>query len=709
VEIYEITGFQTGVSRAGVNFLQPSDSFQNVKNGYVYRQILQSRKGFKKWSLGYDAGAGPTGHLLTRVLGIFENVLTETSTIETLAFDTNFAYKYNEGTNEFDQIPFGGSLAAYGGFAIAQNEDYISGTTYPDKDGANRFVFTGKGMDHVFFYDGTNILDYANVADNPTYQSFATGDIYNATHVFWFGERINFIAPTINSVFYPQGMLYSAIRTSGGNGDKFNTSGAGLLQIDTYELIKGAAILGDRIALNVSRSNWIIEKTRDAFNPYFSRKVPSVLGTDASFSSKVWNDEVRSLGKTGIISTDGRQSLRIDNKIPYFTDNEIDAVEFEQTYGGFDRITSQFMWAYLESGTESSINTQNKVLVNSYEEKSWSVYDQRFTCFGETISGKNLTWNDIDENQNASWGRWDTTEELWNRIGVEKETQKTLAGDDLGFIYELNQDFDDYFVAIGAPGITQASSAVITTEDQALQVGDRVVISSVSGMTQINGLEATITARTLNTITVNINSSQFDAWTSGGTVSKPIDFYAETIPFNPYRDRGLQCRISHVEFLIDTNSGYIDLDIFMDGEQTPFKSDVRIKPGRVISQSVFDVDVSDDPTITITTSKTLGLNPGDLVSFSDVVGTTELNGVTYSISDVTGTTFSVQQPGASAYVSGGVWLFDQPQRKDREWVSVEVNNTADFMVLAMKQASATDQVRITSIRIHCTPAGYTTD
>ena len=89
MEVFEITGFQTGVSREGVNFLQPADSFQNVKNGYIYRQVLQSRRGFSQFSTGYLT----TGHLPTRCMGIFQHILTATSTVETLAFDLNYLYR----------------------------------------------------------------------------------------------------------------------------------------------------------------------------------------------------------------------------------------------------------------------------------------------------------------------------------------------------------------------------------------------------------------------------------------------------------------------------------------------------------------------------------------------------------------------------------------------------------------------------------------
>src|ERR1044072_7696942 len=107
MDVYEITGFETGVSKAGVNYLQPKDSFQNIINGFIYRQVLQSRKG-----VGYFA---PRLAGNTRIFGIWEHTLPD-STKELLAADQNQLYKYNTTTGVFDPIPFGGSMAAYAGF-----------------------------------------------------------------------------------------------------------------------------------------------------------------------------------------------------------------------------------------------------------------------------------------------------------------------------------------------------------------------------------------------------------------------------------------------------------------------------------------------------------------------------------------------------------------------------------------------------------------
>ena len=66
--------------------------------------------------------------------------------------------------------------------------------------------------------------------------------------------------------------------------------------------------------------------------------------------------------------------------------------------------------------------------------------------------------------------------------------------------------------------ISKAASAVLTVGANSFVVGESVQVSGVSGMVQINGLRALITARDASTITVAINSTAFSTYTSGGVV-----------------------------------------------------------------------------------------------------------------------------------------------------------------------------------------------
>jgi len=637
MEIFEITGFSTGVSKEGVNFLQPSDSFEEIFNGFIKRQVLQTRRGFARFGInGLSDG--------TRCMGIFEHVLLDNST-QTLAISQKFLYKYTEGTNSWDQIAnTGGAPAA--GFNINAPEFYVSGTSYPNGDGGNRFVFCGQGLDNIYFYDGTDVKQWNLVADNPSFQDFANGALTKAWYVFRYGERINFFLPTVGGIDCPQAVLYSAIRSgtlAAFKGDKFNTAGSGLLAGDTEEYIQGVAHMGDTVVVNFSKSNWTLQKTSDAFNPYLFKRLTSVIGTDAPYSTVAWGNQVRSIGKDGIIATDLRETLRVDNKIPDFTADEIEPIEFHQTYGGFNRLNQQFLWSY-KSGTTDNVAIQDRMLVNNYEENTWSIYDARFSVFGPSENGETIPWDDIDEithPERPGWATWDTTEEIWNKIGILDETIKTLAGDNAGIIYILDQDGDDYTETI--TDVSVADPCVISVASHCFAIGDKITISGVVGVlkddgsSDINNFDPAnpnidfspyiVTAFNATTITIDNDTSTATAWESGGLISKIIEFSAKTVPFNPYRSQGRKVYISHVEFLIDTNAGPLHVDFYADEEETPFK--------------------------------------------------------------------------------GGILALTDSTIRRREWITISVNNESEFLSMRLKQKSPDLDLKITSIRIHASPGGLT--
>lgn len=582
MEVFEITGNKTGVSRAGVNFLQPKDSYQNLEDGFVYREVLQSRKGFAKFA--------PRLAGQTRIIGIFEHILPDDSK-KSIAFDQNYAYIYNTVTQVYDQISFDPvTLNAYPGFGLTLKEDYISGSDYPfsvTQGGTGRFVFTAKRMtlhtngSGIFFYDDASglIKDYTNVVSNPGYVNPGGGQLKRAKYVFFANSRLNFGAPEVGSFVLNQTVLFSGIQDAAMTGENYNKPGSGSIKATTSEELTGVKVNGQVIILNYYRSSWTLEITQDIFNPYFIRRVPGPLGTDADFSSVLWENVVKSLGKTGILGCDGRQNLRVDNKIPRFTADDIAQNKFNYSYGGFDRVNNQFLWSYLDP--ESSIDTQNRVLVGNYEEDNWAVYKARFTVFGQSDLGVSLTWDDIDGTSPnpSSWATWDTTEEIWDKIGVTEGSQKTLAGDNLGFIYELNRDYDDYYSNI--TNITLGgSSTTLTIDGSGFLAGDQVVIQGIASTVELNRDKPyTITAATATSITINQPSLGFTPYVvSSGHVSKPINFYAETIPFNPYREQGRRCYVSMIEFLIDTNGAELRVDILADEQAYQIKQNVLLSP-----------------------------------------------------------------------------------------------------------------------------------
>jgi Ubiquitin-activating enzyme E1 FCCH domain len=66
--------------------------------------------------------------------------------------------------------------------------------------------------------------------------------------------------------------------------------------------------------------------------------------------------------------------------------------------------------------------------------------------------------------------------------------------------------------------ITQAINAVVTTNNP-FHVGNHVIFSAVAGMTEINAMVGNIVARSPTSLTVDIDSSGFSPYVSGGLLS----------------------------------------------------------------------------------------------------------------------------------------------------------------------------------------------
>ncbi len=75
-----------------------------------------------------------------------------------------------------------------------------------------------------------------------------------------------------------------------------------------------------------------------------------------------------------------------------------------------------------------------------------------------------------------------------------------------------------YLVSFPITAITQANPAVITATTT-LKAGQTVQISGIVGMTQLNNLTFTVKSVTPTTVTINVDSTAFTAYVSGGTIS----------------------------------------------------------------------------------------------------------------------------------------------------------------------------------------------
>jgi hypothetical protein len=250
----------------------------------------------------------------------------------------------------------------------------------------------------------------------------------------------------------------------------------------------------------------------------------SELGTYSTFSTITFDRGVNSIGSHGIITSQQIGAQRIDLDIP-------DQVfQFNLTNNGTERICAArdfinewIYWTY----SVNTISTNNSIFPNqtlqyNYRDNTWAIFNETYTTYGQFREITGETWATIGEVY-PTWREWEVP---WNAGASTLEQSKVIAGNQQGFVFLRDQGTaEDGSLAITnikntvtITGVTQANPAVITANNSFV-VGEMITINGVVGMTQLNGNSYMITAVTPSTITINVNSTGYSAYISGGTAT----------------------------------------------------------------------------------------------------------------------------------------------------------------------------------------------
>jgi len=522
------------------------------------------------------------------IMGIF-NFIKEDGERELIVCDQDVVNKYNASRNYFDGLPFSSasSLTTFTG----DKTNFFSSTMYFGRNGSNkpvtpRLILTNNIDKPVFFDDTGEIKGYNNTTDNPDYNAPADGDINKALHVFYINERLLWLSPTLGSVLFPRRLLWSGILDNSGNGDDYNAPSSGFLDISDQGVIRAAKQEHNEITIWTTENIWMVSITADVDEPFRVRKIGAsqFRGSQAPYSGVNWFGEAIAIGRHGIVSSDGRQASRIDDKLPKFTEERVQQNDFNLITGGLAFEDSQFWWPYPDPLDDPT--TSSRILVRNFEEQSWSIFRYPCNVVGYFKRTEEISWDDVhcdptdpDNCNDPTWAEWDTTEDVWDELSWQDDAFITLVGDANGIVYNLVEDANDQLTQI--TGVTQANGAVVTVEDDLFEVGDVVLIDGVSGVEEngesvINDKEFTVTAVSGNTITINLDSSSASAYSSGGYVVKGFEFLSKTKPLNPFVEQGKKARLKKVQFFVNADSGTFEVDFFTDQNPDPWKESVTL-------------------------------------------------------------------------------------------------------------------------------------
>jgi len=131
-----------------------------------------------------------------------------------------------------------------------------------------------------------------------------------------------------------------------------------------------------------------------------------------------------------------------------------------------------------------------------YWNPSTKAFDLKFTCSADCENWETVNYND--------------------KVIATNDIDPVLVWDTTGYFVPLQNT-----VAKDITGATQANPCVITIVGHGYSTGNRVWITSVGGMTEINNLHFVITVINADTFSLDgINSTTYNAYTSGGKCTR---------------------------------------------------------------------------------------------------------------------------------------------------------------------------------------------
>lgn len=214
-------------------------------------------------------------------------------------------------------------------------------------------------------------------------------------------------------------------------------------------------------------------------------------------------------------------------------------------------------------------------------------------------------------------------------------------------------------------GISQTNPAVITSTAHGLTSGTEVYLSGISGMKELNNqffLVGNTTADTFELQDIygtNINATNFNAYTSGGTIAT---IYTLSTPYRAEHINDLHIKQS-ADTIYISHQRYAPYKLTRTGH-TSWTLSTYARTNDPFKQAAITAITKANPGV-FTTGAAHGFSVGDEVYIDSVVGMTNFNQgwytinsvpltTTFSLKDSTGT--AVDTTNFTAYTSGGIVL-----------------------------------------------------
>jgi hypothetical protein len=582
------------------------------------------------------------------------NYIDSTNTLQLIVADTRNVNRYNSTTNRLDYIA---PASTYTGTSA----NFFSWTSYPDASDNNRLLFSN-GVDPIQNYNGTTVTDYV-----PT---LAGVTALSALLIFQVKDRLVLLLTKEDGTLFGRRIRISG---TGASCDIFDTTatGAGVIEIPDDSWIYAAAFNRDDLVIFTAGSTWVLKYTGSDVVPFTLQRLDNSRGSLAPYSGISYLNRTTTLSPNGMIITDGYKVDRNDDRIPDYSFNNIDQFNFGLCFAGSVDEDRDHYLIHPSPGQSSS----DRILVNNYDEDNFCVYKIPLSCMGSFTENFGTIWSDLS--QYNTWDEMAAVYGSWQAFTYAKSLPFAVGGGQNGQIWRLNVDgTEDNPTRIRAMTVIDSHTLQVETDFNNYALGDYIFLAGIAGMAEANNKQGAIK----NIISANrvfqidVPTTRFSTYTSGGMASRVIPFQSTTKKFNPYANVSQKVRCGYFYMYVSASNTGLTRNVNINAI-------TNAAPAFVIADNHQFED-------------------GEIVTIYGVAGMTQINGQSSTITVVDEDSFTLDAIDSSlygVYTDGGVAAGPEDCFIDIEVITndePDVTQVEDSSLVTIKKP----------YRINCTPS-----
>ena len=209
--------------------------------------------------------------------------------------------------------------------------------------------------------------------------------------------------------------------------------GAAFSDAATSESIIGAEFVRDVLIVYFTKSTWRLRYQQGGLAAFVWERVNRDFGSSSTFSTIVFDKGIMAIGTRGIIMSDGNDTRRIDKKIPDQIFDISTAADGLKRVAGIRTYETRLNFWTMPISPSSGI-FPNRTLVYNYEEDTWALFAESFTCFGYFLTSNSNTWNSLT----APWSSYKN--KSWEPLNNQAQAETLIAGKAQGIILNIEEN-----------------------------------------------------------------------------------------------------------------------------------------------------------------------------------------------------------------------------------------------------------------------------